>query len=133
MSQPGLLTGDMVRTMHRDAIVFACANPTPEIFPDEPRPRARPSSAPAAARTAVKMDSTAFTVQTFEVTDAASHNRVSVTAEGDILVSGQQGLCDGSPPTVRSGIPIRASTDAVNCAALDTEGNVWLASSKKGA
>ena len=35
VSQPGLLTGDMVRTMHRDAIVFACANPTPEIFPDE--------------------------------------------------------------------------------------------------
>ena len=35
VSQPGLLTGDMVRTMHRDAIVFACANPTPEIFPDD--------------------------------------------------------------------------------------------------
>lgn len=35
VSQPGLLIGDMVRTMHRDAIVFACANPTPEIFPDE--------------------------------------------------------------------------------------------------
>ena len=27
VSQPGLLTGDMVRTMHRNAIVFACANP----------------------------------------------------------------------------------------------------------
>jgi malate dehydrogenase (oxaloacetate-decarboxylating) len=25
----------MVRTMNRDAIVFACANPTPEIFPDD--------------------------------------------------------------------------------------------------
>ena len=37
VSQPGLLTSDMVRTMHRDAIVFACANPTPEIFPDEAR------------------------------------------------------------------------------------------------
>ena len=37
VSQPGLLTGDMVRTMHRDAIVFACANPTPEIFPEEAR------------------------------------------------------------------------------------------------
>ena len=35
VSQPGLLTGDMVRTMHRDAIVFACANPTPEIFPEK--------------------------------------------------------------------------------------------------
>ena len=37
------------------------------------------------------MDGTAFTVQTYEVTDAANHNRVGVTAEGDILVSGQQG------------------------------------------
>ena len=35
VSAPGLLTADMVRTMARDAIVFACANPTPEIFPDE--------------------------------------------------------------------------------------------------
>ncbi len=35
VSAPGVLTGGMVRTMARDAIVFACANPTPEIFPDE--------------------------------------------------------------------------------------------------
>ncbi|MCF0141740.1 MAG: NAD-dependent malic enzyme [Parasporobacterium sp.] len=35
VSAPGLLTGDMVKTMASDAIVFACANPTPEIFPDE--------------------------------------------------------------------------------------------------
>lgn len=34
-SAPGLLTREMVATMNRDAIVFACANPTPEIFPDE--------------------------------------------------------------------------------------------------
>ena len=34
-SAPGILTGDMVSTMNKDAIVFACANPTPEIFPDE--------------------------------------------------------------------------------------------------
>ena len=32
---PGTLTGDMVRTMAKDAIIFACANPVPEIFPDE--------------------------------------------------------------------------------------------------
>ena len=32
-SVPGCLTADMVRTMNRDAIVFACANPTPEIDP----------------------------------------------------------------------------------------------------
>ena len=35
VSAPGTLTTDMVRTMNRDAIVFACANPTPEIFPEE--------------------------------------------------------------------------------------------------
>ena len=35
VSAPGTLTTDMVRTMNKDAIVFACANPTPEIFPDD--------------------------------------------------------------------------------------------------
>ncbi len=37
VSAPGTLTGDMVRTMARDPIIFACANPTPEIFPEEAR------------------------------------------------------------------------------------------------
>ena len=37
VSAPGVLTGGMVRSMAKDAIVFACANPTPEIFPDEAR------------------------------------------------------------------------------------------------
>ena len=35
VSGPGTLTTEMVRTMNKDAIVFACANPTPEIFPDD--------------------------------------------------------------------------------------------------
>ena len=35
VSAPGLLTGEMVKSMAPDAIVFACANPTPEIMPDE--------------------------------------------------------------------------------------------------
>ena len=35
VSAPGTVTVEMVKTMNRDAIVFACANPTPEIFPDE--------------------------------------------------------------------------------------------------
>ncbi len=34
-SAPGIVTREMVQTMNKDAIVFACANPTPEIFPDE--------------------------------------------------------------------------------------------------
>ena len=35
VSAPGSVTQDMVRSMARDPIIFACANPTPEIFPDE--------------------------------------------------------------------------------------------------
>ena len=35
VSAPGMVTREMVQTMARDAIIFACANPTPEIFPDE--------------------------------------------------------------------------------------------------
>ena len=35
VSAPGVLTKEMVATMAKDAIIFACANPTPEIFPDE--------------------------------------------------------------------------------------------------
>ncbi len=37
VSAPGVLTGEMVKTMARDAVIFACANPTPEIFPEEAR------------------------------------------------------------------------------------------------
>ena len=37
VSKPGLLTTEMVKTMNRDAIIFACANPTPEIFPEDAR------------------------------------------------------------------------------------------------
>ncbi len=35
VSAPGTLRADMVSTMAKDPIIFACANPTPEIFPDE--------------------------------------------------------------------------------------------------
>lgn len=35
VSAPNVLTTEMVRTMAKDAIIFACANPTPEIFPDD--------------------------------------------------------------------------------------------------
>ncbi|MBR3355359.1 MAG: NAD-dependent malic enzyme [Oscillospiraceae bacterium] len=35
VSAPGTLTTDMVKTMNKDAIVFACANPTPEIMPED--------------------------------------------------------------------------------------------------
>ena len=35
VSAPGAVTGEMVRSMAKDPVIFACANPTPEIFPDE--------------------------------------------------------------------------------------------------
>ena len=35
VSAPGVVSSDMVKTMSKDAIIFACANPTPEIFPDD--------------------------------------------------------------------------------------------------
>ena len=35
VSAPGAVTTEMVKTMAEDAIIFACAHPTPEIFPDE--------------------------------------------------------------------------------------------------
>ncbi|MBQ4444244.1 MAG: NAD-dependent malic enzyme [Clostridia bacterium] len=35
VSAPKMVTTEMVRTMNKDAIVFACANPTPEIFPED--------------------------------------------------------------------------------------------------
>lgn len=35
VSAPKTLTADMVKTMAKDPIIFACANPTPEIFPEE--------------------------------------------------------------------------------------------------
>lgn len=35
VSAPGVLTKDMVRSMAKDPIIFACANPTPEIMPDD--------------------------------------------------------------------------------------------------
>ena len=35
VSAPGTGTTGMVKTMNRDAIIFACANPTPEIFPED--------------------------------------------------------------------------------------------------
>jgi len=37
VSAPGTVTTDMVKSMTKDAVIFACANPTPEIFPDDAR------------------------------------------------------------------------------------------------
>ena len=43
VSAPGTLTADMVRSMAKDPIIFACANPTPEIYPEEAKEAAKES------------------------------------------------------------------------------------------
>ncbi len=35
VSSPGVLTQNMVKSMNKDAVIFACANPVPEIYPEE--------------------------------------------------------------------------------------------------
>ena len=35
VSAPGTVTTEMVKTMNKDSVIFACANPTPEIFPED--------------------------------------------------------------------------------------------------
>ena len=35
VSAPGVVTAEMVKTMNPDPVIFACANPTPEIFPED--------------------------------------------------------------------------------------------------
>ncbi len=51
VSAPNLVTPEMVSTMNKDAIVFACANPTPEIFPEDAKAGGLESYPPAAATT----------------------------------------------------------------------------------
>ena len=46
VSAPGMVTTEMVKTMNKDAIIFACANPTPEIFRMTPRPAEQELSPP---------------------------------------------------------------------------------------
>ena len=35
VSAPGVVTKEMVESMAKDAVIFACANPVPEIYPEE--------------------------------------------------------------------------------------------------
>ena len=46
VSAPGTLTQDMVRSMADKPVIFACANPTPEIFPDEAKAAGQQSYPP---------------------------------------------------------------------------------------
>ena len=44
VSAPGAVTTEMVRTMAKDPVLFACANPTPEIYPDDAKAGGCPCS-----------------------------------------------------------------------------------------
>ena len=78
------------------------------------------------------LDGSDFSVRLYDATDAAVHNRICVTDSGDMLISGQQGfawmMADGTQVDPHT----TGRTDSVNCAALDYEGSVWLASSSEG-
>lgn len=49
VSAPGVVTAEMVKTMNPDAVIFACANPTPEIFPEDAKAEAPESYPPGGA------------------------------------------------------------------------------------
>lgn len=82
--------------------------------------------------TGTALDGSDFSVQTFDTYDAAFHNRIYVTQDEDIFISGEQGFAylraDGTP--VDPHTPYR--TNAANWATMDYEGNVWLATSNEG-
>ena len=54
VSAPGTLTKEMVQTMAKDPIIFACANPTPEIFRMRQRQQARLSYLPEEATSRIR-------------------------------------------------------------------------------
>lgn len=54
VSKGNLLTTDMVKSMNKDAIIFAMANPTPEILPDVAKRRAQRLSARGAATSRIR-------------------------------------------------------------------------------
>ena len=82
--------------------------------------------------TGTALDGSDFTVRLYDADDASLHNRISVTADGEILVSGEQGFAYLKPDGTLVDPHSQYRTDAVNWATIDDEGNVWLASSNEG-
>ena len=78
------------------------------------------------------LNSADLTVEYYRLDSTATHNQIRVTAAGDILVAGQQGFAWIAPDgTVREfGEDEHAAS--LNSAAMDYEGNFWLASSSSG-
>lgn len=78
------------------------------------------------------LDGSDFSVRIFETDDAIYHNRIDVTSDGSILVSGEQGFAYMLPDGTMVDPHSPYLTSSVNCATIDSEGNVWLASSNEG-
>lgn len=79
-----------------------------------------------------KLAETSFEVTCFDTGDVVTHNQIRACADGTILISGLRGFgllsADGS--LTEFGENRKAAS--VNCAALDYEGNIWLASTTLG-
>ena len=78
------------------------------------------------------LDGSDFDIRLYETKDAEYHNRISVTEDGAILVSGEQGFAYMTQDGEMVDPHTTARTNAVNWATIDTEGDVWLASSNEG-
>lgn len=82
--------------------------------------------------TGTALDGSDFDVRLFRTDDVEYHNRICVTGDGSILVSGEQGFAYMTADGEMVDPHTSARTNAVNWATIDSEGDVWLASSNEG-
>ena len=85
-----------------------------------------------AACTGPKLDRAALTVEYHQLDSTSTHNQIRVTDAGDILVAGQQRSGWIAPDGTVREFGEREHAASLNSAAMDYEGNLWLASSSNG-
>lgn len=73
-----------------------------------------------------------FTIDVFDTGHAKNHNRINITQDKQILVSGQLGFALLSSEGEMINPYVEKQATAVNCATMDSEGDLWLASSQEG-
>ena len=79
-----------------------------------------------------RLDPTDLTVEYRRLDSTATHNQIRVTDAGDILVAGQQGFAWIAPDGAVREFGEAEYAASLNSAAMDYEGNFWLASSSNG-